>query len=394
MRIAVIPMRGGSKGIPGKNLRTVGGQSLAQRAIIACHRAGFAVWVSTDDPQISRESEKYGARVIPRPSELALDTSSSESVLLHALETLNLGDDVVAFVQATSPFIESQELSAAAELVESGEADVAFAAKETHSFDWVQSDKLWGPLGHPKDFRPRRQDLPDRVSETGAFYVFKANNFKSAGFRFHGLVRPVMVAAEFAIDIDTMLDLEWANKIGNLWLMKGQAFTASDEQKLGMVTHLLIDFDGVQTDNRVIVDENGNESVIVSRGDGLGIAILKSLGFEITVISSEKNAVVARRCEKLEIGYEHGVSDKGDWISSFQEKEKLSVGQCLFLGNDVNDLPVRPYVGTLVGVSDSHPTFALEADFCLQSAGGSGAIRELADLMNKIYLNKNENGGT
>lgn len=379
-RVAVIPMRGGSKGIPGKNLQQVGGKSLAQRTIETCFDAGLEVFVSTDDELIGHESSKFGATVIHRPGELATDASSSESVLEHAIESLNLQHAVIAFVQATSPFISPDHLKKSVEMVETGVADVAFAARESHSFDWTLMERLWEPMGHPKDFRPRRQDLGSKVSETGAFYTFWGKGFLNSGYRFFGIVEPIIVDANFAVDVDAHEDLRWANAIEPLW--RQRKISLSGKIKLyKAVKVVFLDFDGVQTDNTVYVDETGRESVAVSRADGLGIRILKESGVEVVVISTEENPVVARRCEKLKVAYVQGVADKGAWIKGYQFEKRIDPEACLYLGNDINDLPARDQVGTFVSVSDAHISAKAASDIVLESAGGKGAIRELADLV-------------
>ena len=120
--LAIIPARGGSKGVPGKNLRRVGGRSLVERAVDACRAARLveAVYVSTDDAEIAASAEAAGAKVIMRPAELCSDTASSESALLHALDQLIMvGEEpeVLVFVQCTSPFIAPDDLDRGVELV-------------------------------------------------------------------------------------------------------------------------------------------------------------------------------------------------------------------------------------------------------------------------------------
>ena len=141
MITAIIPARGGSKGVPGKNLRRVGGRSLVARAVDACLRTRSidAVYVSTDDHQIASAAEAAGARVILRPDELADDLASSESVLLHALDHLVEQPDIVVFVQCTSPFIAPDDLDRGVDLVATRAADSVFSAVPTYEFLWRAS---------------------------------------------------------------------------------------------------------------------------------------------------------------------------------------------------------------------------------------------------------------
>ncbi|KQV25508.1 MULTISPECIES: cytidylyltransferase domain-containing protein [unclassified Microcella] len=210
--IAVIPARGGSRGVPGKNLRTVGGRSLVARAVGAARAAASVdrVVVSTDDPAIAREAEASGAVVVVRPADLARDDAASESALLHALEVTGDGAEVLVFLQATSPFIDPADLDAAVARVRSGEADAVFSAIATPVFLWAPSGEAsgatprgWSGVNHDPAHRPRRQELPPQVAETGAFYVLDAAGFRAARHRFFGRVEPAIVAERCGLDIDT-----------------------------------------------------------------------------------------------------------------------------------------------------------------------------------------------
>jgi N-acylneuraminate cytidylyltransferase len=136
--VAIIPARGGSKGVPGKNLRRVAGRSLVARAVDAATAASSIdrVFVSTDDPAIASEALAAGAEVIERPAAIAGDTASSEAAVLHALGTLAEAPEIVILIQATSPFIDPADLDAAVLRVAAGREDVVFAAVETCAFIW------------------------------------------------------------------------------------------------------------------------------------------------------------------------------------------------------------------------------------------------------------------
>ncbi|MDO8336650.1 MAG: acylneuraminate cytidylyltransferase family protein [Microcella sp.] len=219
--LAVIPARGGSKGVPGKNLRTVGGRSLVARAVGAARAAASVdrVVVSTDDPAIARAADAAGAVVIMRPAALSTDDAASEAALLHALAIVGDEVDVLVFLQATSPFIDSAEVDAAVARVRSREADVVFAAIATPVFLWAPSPGPvvgWAGINHAAARRPRRQELPPQVAETGAFYVMDATGFREAGHRFFGRIEPAIVGEGTALEIDTEEQLLLADALAGL----------------------------------------------------------------------------------------------------------------------------------------------------------------------------------
>ena len=212
---AVIPARGGSKGVPGKNLREVGGASLVARSVRTALAATSVTRtvVSSDSDAILTEAQRHGAEALHRPTDLAGDTASSESALVHAVETLGLHDHVLVFLQCTSPFVAPATVDAAVGLVTSGAADTAFAATGFHGFLW---DADGAAQGHDPAFRPRRQDLPQRWLETGGFYVFRAADLLASGTRFNGRTRPVEVSPIEALEIDSFEELALARATADM----------------------------------------------------------------------------------------------------------------------------------------------------------------------------------
>jgi YrbI family 3-deoxy-D-manno-octulosonate 8-phosphate phosphatase len=146
-----------------------------------------------------------------------------------------------------------------------------------------------------------------------------------------------------------------------------------------VVTAIIFDFDGVFTDNRVIVNEDGKESVICDRSDGLGISEIKKYGINLLVLSKEKNPVVRKRCEKLGITCVQGIDDKKTFLSSWLKENAFNLNEVIYLGNDVNDIECLTYVGCGVVVADAHDTAKKAAKIILKRNGGHGAVRELCD---------------
>lgn len=257
--LAVIPARGGSKGVPAKNLAPVGGVPLVARAVYACRAARLvtAVAVSTDDAAIAAAARDAGAEVVPRPGGIAGDTATSESAVLHAMDAYEalhgVRVDVVLLVQCTSPFLTPEDVDGVASAVTGGGAETAVTAAPFHGFVWragaaetgdpvttaagrasAGTDAAPGSapdasgtgtapaaeggygVNHDQSFRPRRQDRPQDFLETGAAYAMDAAGFREARHRFFG--RTALVPADPArvLEIDDPHDLARARALAPL----------------------------------------------------------------------------------------------------------------------------------------------------------------------------------
>jgi N-acylneuraminate cytidylyltransferase len=148
---------------------------------------------------------------------------------------------------------------------------------------------------------------------------------------------------------------------------------------------VISDFDGVITDNRVWVNEDGIEYVAAYRSDSIGVQLLRELGVEVMILSSEPNRVVEARARKMGVEVIHGVGihDKGRVMREVLERKGIQAENVIFVGNDVNDLPCFEVAGWSVAVADAYPELLHAADFVLSKPGGHGALRELCDLIRK-----------
>ena len=326
--VAVIPARGGSVGVPQKNLRPIAGRSLVTRAVDACTAARLIdqVLVSSDSSEILDEGRRAGARGIERPKELSGSTASSESAVLHALNVLESesGDvpEVVLLVQCTSPFMDSFDLDAAVSKVLAGEADVAFSVANNNAVLWK-----FGPAG-------------------GLVVVNVAENIQAR-------MMSALVAAKEG---------------------------SGDVPKID-VDAVVTDFDGVHTDDRLYLSQDGVESVQVSREDGMGVALARKAGIRMLILSTETNPVVTARAQKLEIRAVQGQADKAQALKEWIAEEGLDPGRVAYLGNDVNDLGCLRMVGWPVVVANAHPDVKAVARLELKRSGGAGAVRELCELV-------------
>ena len=148
---------------------------------------------------------------------------------------------------------------------------------------------------------------------------------------------------------------------------------------------IFFDFDGVLTDNRVWVFEDGREAVTCTRADGLGFAMLRETGFKCAIVSTETNPVVGRRAEKLRLRVLQGVVDKGLTIREFCRSEGLDLARTAFVGNDLNDLPAFAVVGRKLCPSDAAPEVRRTCDRVLRSRGGEGVVREIAARWRTLF---------
>jgi N-acylneuraminate cytidylyltransferase len=371
--VAVVPARGGSKGVPGKNLKRVAGRSLVARAVDVALASNTVdrVLVSTDDAEIAAEARSAGAEVVDRPAEIAGDGASSEAAVLHALASLDEQPEVVVLIQATSPFIDSADLDSAVRRVLTGQEDVVFSATETFAFLWRKTADGVVGVNHDSAVRPRRQDREAHFQETGAFYVMRAEGFVRGGHRFFGRVGIHEVDPLRALEIDTTRELELAQLIAPVF-----APTASID-----VDAVITDFDGVHTDDRATLDSTGDETVTVSRADGAGVEALRRAGVPVLILSRETNPVVTARGRKLGVEVLQGVEDKAEALSLWAETAGVSLARSAYLGNDVMDLPAMALVGWPIAVADAHPQALAAARIVLERTGGHGAVRELADLI-------------
>ncbi len=210
--IAVIPARGGSKGVPRKNVLPLAGKPLIQYSIEQALAASSidAVYVSTDDAEIASVSEAAGAAVIMRPEALANDTASSESALEHAVTAITRlrGEqpDTVVFLQCTSPIRAEDDLDSALGLYRELGADSLLSVVESHRFFWRESNGRAEAVNYDPLARPRRQDMEPGLMENGSLYIFDTAGFLESGNRLFGHIAVYIMAPETAYEIDEDAD--------------------------------------------------------------------------------------------------------------------------------------------------------------------------------------------
>ena len=206
--VSVIPARGGSKGIPLKNIVELGGKPLISYTIESSKQSNVdETWVSTDSSEISSVVSEYGVKVIERPEDISTDTSQSEEALLHAARDSEF--DVLVFIQPTSPLIKSEDINKGLEMMD--EYDSVFSVTKEHWIPrWTMDVK---PFEWEINNRPMRQDKPETYIENGAFYITKRKNLLESKLRYSGKIGVVEMPLSRSFQIDTIEDLELMEKL-------------------------------------------------------------------------------------------------------------------------------------------------------------------------------------
>jgi len=236
--------------------------------------------------------------------------------------------------------------------------------------------------GIDEPYNAPRQVLPLVYWQTGHIDALRTATILG-GSMSGKTVYPLVIDPRYTVDLDSLNDwvkAEWLSANGGLEYVSPGAPRRPMPEKIQLV---VLDFDGVLTDNRVWTDQDGHEMVASNRSDSLGLGLLRSAGVQIQVISKEVNPVVAARCKKMKVPCLHGIDDKASALKKLLADSKIDPACTVFVGNDLNDLPCFPIVGWSVAVADALPEVIRHADFVLTRKGGHGAVRELCDLIIK-----------
>ncbi|HEY9089488.1 MAG TPA: acylneuraminate cytidylyltransferase [Anaerolineaceae bacterium] len=396
--LAIIPARGGSKGIPRKNIREFAGYPLIAYSIAAGLKAQSVtrVIVSTDDAEIAETARAWGAEVpFMRPDEFAQDSTLDLPVFEHALRWLSEHEgyrpDVVLQLRPTSPVRPPDMVDNAVRLLlEHPEADsvrgIVPAGQNPHKMWKIdpqtgQMRNLLDVPGIPEPYNAPRQVLPPVYWQTGHIDAIRPRAILEQNSMSGKVILPLMIDPRYTVDIDNLWDwarYEWLVWHGGLDMVTPGRSRRPYPQDVRLV---VFDFDGVITDNRVWVDASGRESVASNRSDSHGISLLRQAGMDMLVISREVDPVVTTRCNKIKVPALQGVLEKAGALRQAVQERGIDLSQVIYVGNDVIDLPCFDIAGWAVAVADSHPAVLRAADYVLSMRGGHGAVRELCDLV-------------
>ncbi len=401
--LALIPARGGSKGIPRKNIRNFAGYPLIAWSIAAAKQSQSVtrVIVSTDDGEIASVAREFGAETpFLRPAKFAEDNTTDLPVFENALgwlaENEKYHPEIVVQLRPTSPIRPRGLVDDAIKILQShADADsvrgVVSAGQNPHKMWRISGD--YGPMknlldvpGIEEPYNAPRQILPPIYWQTGHIDVIRTETITKDGSMSGGVIYPIIIDSRYTVDIDNLQD--WARyehlvSTGELDMV----FPGKPRRPMPKTIKLIItDFDGVITDNRVWTDQDGRETVVASRSDSMRIKQLREIGIDVMILSSEPNPVVMARAEKMGVAAIHGVGlqDKGRVMREVLAEKNVKAEEVVYIGNDWNDLPCFEIAGWAVAVADAYPDVLRAADHVLMKAGGHGALRELCDLILKM----------
>lgn len=399
--LAIIPARGGSKGIPRKNIRHFAGYPLIAWSIAAAKQSSLVtrIIVSTDDKEIASVAREWGAETpFSRPAKLAQDKTTDLPVFEHALKWLEeiegYHPDVVVQLRPTSPIRPRTMVDEAVNvLLNHEDADcvrgvVPAAQNPFKMWRFNGEEKPLSQLlevpGIAEPYNAPRQVLPPVYWQTGHIDAIRASTIVNKKSLTGDIVYPLVIDPKFTVDIDTLVD--WAKYEAVIY--GGLEVVSPGNPRRRMperVKMILCDFDGVVTDNLVLTDENGKETVSASRSDSMHIKTLREKGVEVMILSSEPNRVVLARAKKMGVEAIHGIGmqDKGRVMREVLEQKKVRAGEVIYIGNDLNDLPCFEIAGWSVAVADAYPEVLRAADHVLTKPGGRGAVRELCEMVLK-----------
>lgn len=404
--LALIPARGGSKGIPRKNIRSFAGYPLIAWSIAAAKQAQLVtrVIVSTDDEEIAAVAREWGAETpFLRPAELAQDKTTDLPVFEHALkwleETEGYRPEIVIQLRPTSPIRPKTMVDDAIRILQThADADCArgvvpAAQNPFKMWRFNGEDKPLAQLlevpGIPEPYNAPRQILPPVYWQTGHVDAIRAATILEKKSLTGDTIYPLTIDPKFTVDIDTPAD--WVKYEAVIY--GGLEVVSPGKPRKQMpenVKLILCDFDGVVTDNFVLTDENGKETVSASRSDSMHIKTLREKGVETMILSSEPNPVVLARAKKMGVEAIHGIGmqNKGKVMREVLERKKVRAEDVIYVGNDLNDLPCFEIAGWSVAVADAYPEVIRAADYVLTRRGGRGAIRELCEMVLKRVENR------
>lgn len=376
--VAFIPVRGGSKSIPLKNIKDFCGKPLVYWSIKALEDTPEIdqIIIATDAPEIEEVVKNFNflkTEIYKRAEENAQDTSSTESVMIEYLSQSSLDkDDVFILVQATSPLTQSNDFSEGLSMFHQSNVDSVLSGVRFKRF-------FWNTDGTPQNYdyknRPRRQDFPGELMENGAFYINTVQRILNEKNRLGGRIGFYEMSEYTAFEIDEPDDWTIAEQLMKRYILQSQNTTIPKKIKL-----FLTDIDGVWTDGGMYYDQTGNELKKFNTSDAIGVSFCKKLNIPVGIITGENTEIVQRRAEKIKIDFLYqGITDKLSVAKEICEKLQISLSEVAYIGDDVGDLSLLENVGFSAAPHNAKPYIKSKVQFVTQLSGGDGAFREFVE---------------
>ena len=381
MNVAFIPVRGGSKSIPLKNIKEICGKPLVYWTVkAACGCTAIdKVYVATDHEKIREVVNGFGfdkVEVIDRSVESASDTASTESAMLEF--ATNYEFDNIVLIQATSPLLKAEDLEKGFELFAQPDCDSVLSVVPQKRFYWAYNeDGTVEPSNYDVYHRPRRQDFDGALTENGAFYITSKADLIRTGNRVSGRMKAVEMCEDSFFEIDEPSD--W---IIIEVLMKKNGMEEHVLPDLSKIQMLLTDSDGCLTDGGMYYTENGDEMKKFTTLDGKGLSMLREAGIKVGIITGEDCKLVKRRADKLHLDVlKMGIQDKLQVVKAIAEEYSIPLENICYIGDDLADVAVIKAVGFGCSVANGRPEVKEIAKYVTKTPGGQGAVREITDMI-------------
>lgn len=381
MVIAFIPVRGGSKSIPLKNIKRFCNKPLVCWNIEALENCDLVdeIIVATDSQEIANVVESYDfkkTKIYWRDPENAIDTASTESVMLEYINKNNLPVDYIfMLVQATSPLTQTEHFTAALKQFQKGSYDSMLSCVRNYRFFWKEDGTS---LNYDYRNRPRRQEFNGELMENGAFYINSVKNILTDKNRLSGKIGIYEMPEYTATEIDEPDD--WII-LENL-MMRHVLSSKSDKLDIKL---LLSDVDGTLTDGGMYYSEKGDELKKFNTRDGMGFRLLREKGIKTGIITSEDRELNIRRSEKLGLDFlVQGKMNIGklDAVKDICNQNNILLSQVAYIGDDINDIELLKSVGFAACPSDANKFVrAIPTIHVMSCRGGEGCVRELVELL-------------
>lgn len=386
MNVAYIPVRGGSKSIPLKNIKKLNGKPLVYWVIEAAANAKSIdkIYVATDSNVIREcvlDLDIANLEVIGRSTYSAVDTASTETAMLEFANEIYF--DNIVLIQATSPLLRGEDLEKGFKVYAQEGTDSVLSVVRQKRFIWENSENGFSiPVNYNPLFRPRRQEFNGFFVENGAFYITSRKLLLATKSRISGNVRMVEMDEKSYFELDEPSDWEIVEKLLQGYNKNNNSFNGKN------IKMFLTDCDGCLTDGGMYYTENGDEIKKFNAKDGMGFQLLRENGIIVGIITGESRNLLQNRSEKLKVDIlEMGVTDKLSIIKKLCDSFQISLKNVAYVGDDINDIEVIRNVGFGCAVKNAGDEIKLSADYITQHKGGDGAVREVIDCILRSMKN-------